>query len=490
MLGRAKAYHLKSPGGLDEEELKLAVSTKRRIQNLESIYVRLELQGDLVFKSAADPTLEVIGLHTTRVIDGTRKSFDERVQGGTEGSRQIVFSINVLQSAIGPGDTVVIDVTDDLAVTRKIGISAARISAHYNADDAITGMRAIGTLFDSVADVIEVTNGVGVHIFEVSPAIAEVKTGFLSFVSSTRSSPVVGQAKLGWIRVAPRQIDESEEILNAATGEAIQTADLVEDNGVDIEIQGDLSIGAFSIIPDTINAAGARSANCPGASASVTQPDRGTLVDNVGQLLVGEAGEIRAERLGRSGPLDAHISGDRRVYSLCVNVDVVGMNTNLQPIPSGTYTAIVRITGAAENAGGPTEVGTASVGKIGRNGSVVKIAKLTDEAGYNQTIVIMNLGNRPAPYFIGEFTTEPGTTVDLSAEAEATRVAGLNVVPPFQLVVLSVSDLLTFTGNRRRTTATIGLDAAVEDIQVVTIQKNLHDGSTDTLLYLAEPSVQ
>ena len=90
---------------------------------------------------------------------------------------------------------------------------------------------------------------------------------------------------------------------------------------------------------------------------------------------------------------------------------------------------------------------------------------------------------RPALYVLGEFTTEPGTTVELSAEAEAARLAGLNVVPALGQLEFKVSDLLRFSGGRKRAAATLGLNAAVGDIQVATVQTNLRDGSTDTVVY-------
>ena len=391
-----KAYHLKSPGGPGSEELKLAVSTKRRIHNRETVFVRLELHGGLVFKAGADPSLEVIGLVSDGVIQGTSMSFDERVQGGTAGISQVVFRINVPRSDLGTGDFVVIDLTDDLAVIGEVGTYAAEISAHSDPDDAIEGIQVLGTLFDARADIIELTKGLDVHIFEVSPAIAEVTTGYLAFVGKSGRPSVVGQAKLGWVRVAPRNIDEDVEILNASTGEEIQADDLVAQDGVTIEVRGNLSIGAFRFIDDTINAAGARSATCSGANASATQPDRGSLVDDSGELLVGETGAVSGATIGSSGKLGAHAAGDLKVYSLCVNVDVLGRETNTRPIPNEVYTGTVKITGAAPGAD-PIQVGTASVGHVVRNGTAVKLAYLTVSEKYDQRLVIINHGFTPGP---------------------------------------------------------------------------------------------
>ena len=484
-LETSKIYHLKSPGGLGNEELKLAITTKRRIHRHEQVFVRLKLHSGLAFRRGADPSLEVVGSITNSIIAGTNMSFDDRIQGGSPGSDQIVFKINVVGSDLGVGETVVFDLTDDLAVTRVEGTYAAEVSAHSNVDDAINGTQILEPIFYANADIVALTRGLSVRIFNVSRATAEVETGFLSFVGPRRGPSLTGQAKLGWVRVVPRQPNDSTEILNASTGETVQISDLVADNGVSIEVQGNLSLGAFRFIEDRINAAGARREPCPNGASSAN-PDRGTLVDDNGALLIDEAGKLSTVASGRNRDLDAHMVGDYKVYSLCVNVDYLGQGTNTKPIPNETYTGTVSVTGTAQGAD-PVEAGTAPIGKIERNGTAVKLGYLTASRHYDQQLVILNRGTAPALYVLGEFTTETGTTVRLSNEAEAARMAGLNVVPSYSKLVLSVSDLLTFSGERRRTTATLGLNAAMRDIQVATVQTNIRDGSSDTLVYPSEP---
>ena len=92
----------------------------------------------------------------------------------------------------------------------------------------------------------------------------------------------------------------------------------------------------------------------------------------------------------------------------------------------------------------------------------------------------------PALFVLGEFTTEQGTQVELSAAAEAARLAGLNVVPAEGVLIFDVSELLVFSGEGRRASATLGLNAHAGDIQVATVLNNLIDGATDTVVY---PSV-
>ena len=380
-----------------------------------------------------------------------------------------------------------IDVTNDLAVFRGFtGAYTAAITAHSTPDDAISVQGGRETLFGGSAEIIEVTQGLDVHLFEITPAKAEVTSGFMRFLGPSTSRPLVGQAKLGWVRVAPKELDDSVEILNARTGEEVATQDLVAVRGVNIRVDGDLSVGAFHFIEDSLNAAGARSATCPGADASTDRPDRGTLVDDQDVLLISDAGEIPDVNLGFSGNLDAQSAGDRQVYSLCVNVDVLGKETNRKPIPNAGYTGTVLVKGPALGAD-TVAAGTGPVGRIQRNGTAVKIAYLTVSEKYDQRLIITNRGLAPALFVLSEFVTGPGTTVGLSASAEAARLAGLNVVPPFEQVVLKMSDLLTFSGDRKRASATLALNADVRDIQVATVQTNILDGSTDTVIFPAEP---
>ena len=124
-----------------------------------------------------------------------------------------------------------------------------------------------------------------------------------------------------------------------------------------IEVQGKLSFCTFRFIDDTVKAAGARSATCPGANANATQAERGSLVDDSGELLLSETGEVSGATIGSSGKLGAHVAGDRKVYSLFVNVAVLGRETNTKPIPNEIYTGTVNIMGTAPDAD-PIQVGT------------------------------------------------------------------------------------------------------------------------------------
>ena len=177
--------------------------------------------------------------------------------------------------------------------------------------------------------------------------------------------------------------------------------------------------------------------------------------------------------------------GSSRFYSFCVNVDVLGETTNRKPIPNSDYTATVMITGTAPDAR-PRDAGSGLIGKIRRNGTFVALPLLTAAERYSQQLIILNRGSSPALFVLGELTSEKGTQVELSAATEAARLVGLNVVPANGVLILDVADVLVFSGERKRASATLGLNADAGDIQVATVLNNLSDGATDTIVY---PSV-
>ena len=131
------AYHLRSPGGPGSEELKLAVSANRRIIVRETVYVRLQLRQGMVFRTGADPSLEVVDGDTDTPVSGTAVGFVDRIFGGNAGSNAVVFKLSPPGFGIDIDDDIVVDVTNDLAVTRRIGSYSAVISAHTDPDTVV-----------------------------------------------------------------------------------------------------------------------------------------------------------------------------------------------------------------------------------------------------------------------------------------------------------------------------------------------------------------
>ena len=472
---KVEYYSLMSP----TDGLTLTVAAKRRITADEDVYIRVSLGDGLVFMTEPTVSQTVAGI----VSGGAMSSF-------------AVFEM----SAVALDAPVVVTATSHIAVVAQAGSYTASISAYGDADDAVEGIDARGTLFGGEGTIMQLVSGLDVRVEAGTAAVADVSVGFLWFEGPTTAKPNVAQENLGWFSVAERKFPDGRIPLAAGDGAVIVAGtDLVDvDEGVGIEVEGNLSIGAFHFIDGTATDAvhddtGSRALKtgaCPGATATEAKPDRGTLADDDGEFLVSEEGVVSAAtsggqsfNLGQVGdtPPTEPAAGSHHVFALCVNVDVLGKETNTSPIPNEAYSATVSITGpGADDA---QEAASGTIGVVARNGASVNIAYLTVSDKYNQRLIIANRGPTAALFSLGGFTTEEGTTVELSAAAEAAREAGLNVVPAKSQLVLRVADMLEFSGDRSRAAATLSLNARSGHIQVATTQVNLEDGSTDTVVY-------
>ena len=455
--------------------LTVSVASRRRIEDGERVFVRVSLGSGLVF--AATPSL------------GEPTVTADVVTAGGEGMSYAIFR---LSSSLPLGSTITADLGDSLAVVRETGSYSISMSAHGDPDEAIAGTNARGTLFSGSLPVVRVVNGLMVDVMQGATATAEVATGFLWFVGPA------AQSKLGWVKVAPTPVTDNV-LLDASDGQPVNADtdgdpstdnnDLLSATGINIEVSGDLSVGAFSFVPDVLS-------GTPGSytrSRSVACPKGAPNAPNSGTLMIGE-GPDRMALIDADGMMTAATSASdemrprlpdsngNNIYSLCIDVDYLGPQTNTNPIPNATYTATVSTTGVAPGAR-PQEAASGTIGKLQRNGASAEIAYLTVSDKYNQRLVIANRGPRPARYDIGEFVTEDGTMVDLSDDAKAARAAGLNMVPAKGQVVLRVADLLEFSGSRARAAATVSVNALSGNVQVATTQVNLEDGSTDTVVY-------
>ena len=490
-VSRVKYYGLANPvdGGISASSaagLTLTVTAQRRIAAGEDVYIRVALGDGLVFSAPA----------TVTPVDDT---VSELVSGGA-GTSFVVYKLGQVDNK----GTITVTVDGNLSVVAAAGSYSVSITAHSDPDDATAGVGARSTLFAGSGPIVNIVSGLDVRVVSGAPAVAHVSTGFLWFVGPNAAAPVVAQKNLGWFSVAARQFTGGVTPLDAGDGDAIDAGtDLIAgEGGVGIDVEGNLSVGAFSFIDGTAGDApntatgipDLKTGACPGAGATEASPDRGTLMDEDGELLVGEEGEAATATSGSqvfdlgaaTSVAPAEPAGAvHHVYALCVNVDVLGKETNSTPIPIEEYTGTVSITGPSAGAD-PQEVATGTIGRINRNGAAVEIAYLTVSKKYNQRLIIANRGNTPAMFDLGGFTTEDGTTADLSTEAKAERAAGLHVVPAKGQLVLRVADLLEFSGDQARAAATLSLNARSGHIQVATTQVNLEDGSTDTVVYMTE----
>ena len=169
---------------------------------------------------------------------------------------------------------------------------------------------------------------------------------------------------------------------------------------------------------------------------------------------------------------------------LCVNVDVMGPESNMTAIPKAAYTATAHVKRNAD--ADAVMVGEGDVGSIRRDGASVEIAYLTTSEKHNQRLIVVNRGTRPIMITGIEFQSEDGTDVELSALAMAAAGTDLAMIPGKESRVIRMGGdlgMLNITGDSRRTAATLSFNGVKDDISVATTQVNLSDSSTDTVMW-------
>ena len=461
--------------------LALTVTAKRRIDAVDdTVYIRVGLADGLIFNAAA-------------TVEGASGSI---ISGGADTSF-VVYKLG----AVGLNDKITVTVDGGLSVVATPGSYTATITAHSDPDDAIDGIGARATLFAGSGPIVNVVSGLDVRVVGGLPAVAHVTTGFLWFVGPDAAAPLAAQKRLGWFSVAAREFAGGITPLSAGDGDTIDAGtDLIAaEGGVSVEVEGNLSVGAFSFIDGAASnePSGATgiptlvTGACPGAGASATAPDRGTLIDDEGDPLVGEEGEAATAtsgsqvfNLGMAGATAPAPTGttSHHVYALCVNVDVLGKETNSTPIPVEDYTGTVSITGTAAGAD-PKVAATGTIGLIRRNGASVEIPYLTTSEKHNQRLIVVNRGTRDVAIASIAFTTEEGTEVELMPDVQAAMDAGMLVIPAKSTWVGRMDETISITGDSRRVAASVGFAATKGALSVATTQVNLEDGSTDTVVY-------
>ncbi len=502
-----KAVVLKSPAAASASDTihRVAATLKRRITTGDTLYFRLSLGGGMVF--AEGKTVNSIrwaysahpekrgascggkGYHDYLTRDG--RTIQTNFIAGRSGESVAVFKVittgdpwnNEIAIDDGNGNKhipeskdfkedevssrcriavpplpvtpmkIFADIVDFLAVPAGEGSYTASLSLHGDADEALAGTNKSSAL-DGTATIMKVVNGLDTVVkAEKQPAVAHVGTSprpFLWFhdTSTTSTTGVKNMAVLGSAKATVAK----DNLYNPANGKVATGSDLLPDGSINFSVEGDFSIGAFNLeVP-----------------ASQTTPS----------TICPEAGTADAPTMGNlkpatAGPANmAMLKGQNAgTYHLCVQVDTMGANAT--PIPAGVYRATI---GRTRGTGGEDTLATGVIGQIRRNGTTVKLGYLTGSEKYNQRLVILNDGATDAKYDLGSFVTEADTRAMPKAAASGT-------VPAGGQVVLRVADLVQFTGSRTRTGATLSIDADVDDIQVLTTQVNMLDGSTDTVVY-------
>ena len=167
-------------------------------------------------------------------------------------------------------------------------------------------------------------------------------------------------------------------------------------------------------------------------------------------------------------PADAH---DKH---LCIEVS--GTTAIPATVP---YQAVVSYGPASATAAFPAGNVNLVLGKIVREGVTVNIPFVDTHANVNFRIVLTNRGSEQVPYKF-DFTPPDGTF------AVGTDVAE-GMLEPNSFTLIRAPVLVQVTGRRAYTAASVTVGAPPETVDIVTVQVNKSDGSTDTVRYWPEP---
>ena len=454
------------------------------------MFIRLDLNGVTIGTLPVLITATRDADTTNTVTDGSITAIAPaagvNVSSGGPGFSFVVFPVAEVGAGSGVGVRLASADANRTLLHSNSGTFSASISSYTDPDDALDGVGATNA-FSGSATIVRLVSGVNTIVKAAPmPAVASVDTGFLRFAGPFANTGG-GQATLGWLGVEENIVDPADNpmmlpITYHSDGGALVDNDIIEAAGeISFNIMGNLDIGAFTATEEAADFNRQTLENSAGCTANAAGTvDTGSLVGEDGMTLIDdEEGELPSGVDSAStGPLDEGL------YVLCVNVDVMGPETNMMAIPEGEYTATAHIN---KDGGVNTPllmVGEeTTVGVIDRDGAEVNIPYLTTSEKHNQRLIIVNRGTRPAAITSIQFTTEDGTEVELMDTVQGAMDAGLLVVPAGESWVARMDETISITGDSRRVAAALSFAATADYISVATTQVNVSDGSTDTVVY-------
>ena len=172
---------------------------------------------------------------------------------------------------------------------------------------------------------------------------------------------------------------------------------------------------------------------------------------------------------GTWAPVNLVAANDKH---LCIEVDGV------TSIPATTaYQAAVSYGGITSAAFPPGDANLV-LGKMVREGVSVYLPYVNTHPNVNFRVVIVNRMDEPVPYNF-EFNPPDGTSAVGGAQAEGT-------LPANSLNVLRAATVVTVSGRRTYTSASLTVGASPEMVEIMAVQTNRSNGNTDTVRYWPE----
>ena len=458
--------------GLNDAANDFDIGVTSKIEIPVGWFVRLELGGGLVFLD---------GAITTPDGDGSA-AFNASPSLSIAGGDSV--AIYRITTEVTADERISFALANELAVPAAAGAYTATMTAHENFNDALAGVGETSMdYFGGSATVVRVASGLDASVTGGAAFTAAVDTGFRWFHNPDNppggDTPYRAGGLLGEFQAVANPMG-----LAANDGLPAEDTDIIAigEMAVSVAIEGDLTIGAFDVVGQMMDDNTTPDVNesemlmaCPPPSM---MPIEDPMDYAMGNLANPDDAEAAVTTIGVA-------SGEAGMYGLCVNVDVAGEETNMNAIPAGTYEATVMVTGPGDDAE-PAVAATGTIGTIRRDGASVEISYLTTSEKHNQRLIITNRGPRPIMITDAVFQSEDGTEVELSALAQAAAGTPAAMIQPGETAVHSVSQMLSITGDSRRTAATLSFNANPGNVSVATTQVNLSDSSTDTVMWVVK----
>lgn len=457
-LPRLTVYHLRQADPIDN-----------------TVWLRVEGDGD-VLKLFAAPQVIVTG--------GAWKSIPSNVGLSDDEAGVFLYEIDPDESPLFDGTTFpteygsadppkvsirlgtvpggAIDMTDpddpqfrlDAAPTRiKQGAGQLMVSGYETGPQAFTGGEEGRLFMDSVV-ATRTASSLGVTFMEGTTAIADVETGFTKFLGSTPNSATLGSVNVGLAATATNHLfPNGEKVLASNVGMLIGGDSMVQVTSDTGFAFANFTLGGSALMPIATTGGTLHE----DASCADPNPDMGSnAMENVCKVAL-KAGmsELKAAVITPKEGEDA------------------------ATIPASEFSATVMFDdeSTAMKAVLPADAGPSVIGNIEQNGATYQLPMVTTFEGYNNRIVIVNRGKRPASYSM-TFTTEDD--VEATAGSAATGMVGAE-----SAMVVRTMDAVSLEGGAR-TAATLFIVGAPGNLDVLTQIVNKSDGSTDTLRYDAD----
>ena len=428
VVGTTAYYEVRSePAGL----LSLEAAVGRTIGASGGFQVKF-LLDDMVFGAdLGDSDLTIAGDSSPTI---------SKLTGGTVGSNEVVYTIAATSDGIASGAMMTLKVT-------HLGIHQSKPGKASMGTRLWTGSLNTGPPFERFTRPVRtVASAVSALRESAAPASPIVKfaDGFRAFSDGSRKSLM---ASVGQISIGPE-----EGLLIAATSTAASLDNMSGATDPGVTFTGTIDFAQKAFL--------STKADCSSEVADTT--------------LTKDASGVTVWKVSADAgwPVPLATADDKH---LCIEVN------GTTSIPETVaYKATVSYGGGITGAVFPPGSADLELGQVLREGTTVSLPYVNTNPRFIFRIVIMNKGSESAPYQF-EFKAPKG---DVGSTTATARAKATGTVAGNSTKILNATEVVEVEGHRTATGATLTVGAPRENLEVMTVQVNRSDGSTDSESYI------